>query len=193
VLFDRGCYSETLGLPTYQVLPTDPQTWYRNGIFPLLPGEEKTNREAEKLFRHALEVSPGFAEARVRLARLLERRGQHDEAAAEVDAALAVPAPAAVAYLAHLVGGRVAHARQRYDEALQHYREASTLYPDAQSTLLGASQAALMAADVSAALDFVHRLSARSQMANGDPWWEYELGAGRDVNDLMHGLWRLVP
>jgi tetratricopeptide (TPR) repeat protein len=193
VLFDRGCYAETLGLPIYQVLPTDPQTWTRNGIFPMLPGEEKTNREAEKLFRHALEVLPAFAEARVRLARLLERRGQHDEAAAEVDAALAVPPPAAVAYLAHLVGGRVAHARKRYDEALQHYREASTLYPDAQSALLGASQAALMAADVSATLDFVHRLSSRSQMENSDPWWRYELGAGRDVDMLLAEIWATVP
>jgi hypothetical protein len=50
-----------------------------------------------------------------------------------------------------------------------------------------------MAADASAALDFVHRLGARSQMENGDPWWQYELGAGRDVDTLLAEIWATVP
>src|SRR5262249_50236476 len=129
LLFDRACYAEALGLPFYQVLPDDPSFFSSSGRFITVPSEQKTNGEAERLFRRALEIDPTLAEARVRLARLLDHRGQHDEAAAEIDKALTASPPRVAAYFAYLVGGRVAVARARYDEALGQYREAVSLIP----------------------------------------------------------------
>ena len=189
LLFDRACYAETLGLPAYQVLPGDSGNWKANGLLVDLPSEEKTDEEAERLFRRVIEVDPSYAEARVRLARLLERRKQNDAAAAEIEQAFALTSDTDTTFYAHLVAGRVAQARGRFSESLEHYVSATTLFPDAQSALVGASQSAVMAADIPKALSFVQRLSPRSEVFEADPWWIYQLGSGRDVNELMAALW----
>ena len=74
-----------------------------------------------------------------------------------------------------------------------HYQEASALYPDAQSPLVGGSQAALAASDVPAALAPVARLGARSTIFTADPSWQYHLGSGRDAEALLRALWASVP
>src|SRR5262249_20305458 len=53
VLFDRACFAETLGLPVYQVLPSDPGyvTPGPGHMLIEVPPEEKTDGEAERLFR----------------------------------------------------------------------------------------------------------------------------------------------
>jgi len=192
ILFDRACRAEALGLPLYQAVSGDARHANRPGTSVEIPSEDKTDAEAETLFRHAIEVDPAYAEARVRLARLLERRGQHDAAVEQLELALAAKPDRATEYYAHLVAGRVAQARGRLSESLEHYVAASTLFPDAQSALLGASQAAAMTGDVQAALSSVHRLSVRSEASDGDPWWIYQIGAGRDAKGLMTGLWARV-
>ena len=100
MLFDRGCYAEILGLPMHQVLVPERDTVgqrtsghsYGNSQGSLsvrIPPAEKTNAEAERLFRRALSIDPSLVEARVRLARLLDLRKRHEEAAAELKTALA--------------------------------------------------------------------------------------------------------
>lgn len=193
ILFDRACYAETLGLPLYQVLPGDAGYWNAPAhIFLDVPSEDKTDREAEKLFAQAIAVDPKYAEARVRLARLLERRGLHDEAASQIEQALAATPAGAVAYFAHIVAGRVELARGHAADALGHYRAALAIFPDAQSALLGASQAAVMSSDVPGALALAQKLGDRTAKYDADPWWNYNLGAGRDVDDLMAALWSRV-
>jgi tetratricopeptide (TPR) repeat protein len=194
VLFDRACSAETLGLPVYQALPSDAgygsaATRIRIVVAP----ENKTDEEAETLFRRAIEVDPTYAEARVRLARLLERRGLHEEAAAQIEQALAAAPDATVAYFAHIVAGRNELARGRTADAFAHYRAALAIFPDAQSALLGASQAAVMSSDVPGALALVQKLGDRTAVFEADPWWNYLLGAGRDVRDLMAAVWARVP
>lgn len=195
VLFDRACYAETLGLPIYQVLPADSGYWNAATHIAMdVPSEDKTNAEAEKLFRRAIEIDPAYAEARVRLARLLERRGARDEAAAQIAQALAGSPQRTVAFFAHLVGGRIELARGHARASLDHYTAAATAYPHAQSALLGASHAAAMKGDTAAAQALVGRLDERTTTFDADPWWNYYLGAGRDVDDLMAALWtHLTP
>jgi tetratricopeptide (TPR) repeat protein len=194
ILFDRGCYAETLGLPLYQVLSGDAGYWSAASRVRIdVPAEDKTDNEAEKLFRHAIDVDATYAEARVRLARLLERRGVHDEAAAQIDQAIASGPVKTVAYFAHLVAGRIELARGRPHESFGHYRAALAMFPDAQSALVGASQAAVMATDVPAAMTLVQKLGESTARFDADPWWNYHLGAGRDVDDLMVALWARVP
>jgi tetratricopeptide (TPR) repeat protein len=191
VLFDRGSHAETFGLPIYQAV-RETASAKPNRFIVRIPTEEKTNAEAEQLYRRALEIDAGYLEARVRLARLLDRRGQHDEAAAQVSRALESQPEGVAGFYALIVAGRVATARRRYDEALQHYSAALLIYPGAQSASLGASHAALMHADLSRTLAPIEHLAERSGFAD-DPWLDYQLGAGRDVNALMRGLWARVP
>ncbi len=186
-LFDRACYAETLGLPYNQVLREGGPNSSVD-----LPSEDHTNAEAERLFRRTLAADATYAEARVRLARLLDHDGRHDEAAAEVERALAAAADPTVMFYGRLVAGRTSLARNRGADALAHYTAATALFPDAQSALLGASEAAVMTADVGAAVSFVQRLSPRSKQSQADPWRVYSFCAGRDVNDLMAALWAHV-
>ena len=194
-LFDRAVFAETLGLPYTQVLREDMEFSTASQRMNLeLPSEAQTNAEAEKLYRRTLEIEPDYVEARVRLARLLDRRGQHDEAAAEIAKALDLKPAGVVGFYAHVVAGRIATARGRYDEALEQYHAASGLFRNAESALLGASHAALMMADVSGTLAPVDHLGPVSATFDADPWWDYKLGAGRDVNALMAHLWsRITP
>lgn len=190
ILFDRACYAETLGLPLYQVLPGDAGFWNANSHISMdVPSEDKTDAAAEQLFRQALDADPGYAEARVRLARLLERKGAHDEAAAQTERAIAAAPEKTAAYFSHIVAGRTELARGHASDALAHYRAALALFPQAQSALLGASQAAVMTSDIAGALSFVQKLDERTAAFDADPWWNYHLGAGRDVDDLMAALW----
>lgn len=178
LLFDRGSYAEAFGLPIFQVVPD-------SGI----PDEGKTNGEAERMYRRALDVDPSYVEARVRLARLLDRRGRHDEAQAEIDRALDARPSGAVGFYALIVAGRVSTAQGRYDAALRHYREASALYEHAQSARLGASHAGLMLADVPLAIAPLGGLGADTALADADPWLDYRLGAGREAKVLLAALW----
>jgi tetratricopeptide (TPR) repeat protein len=194
LLFDRGCFAETLGLPLYQVLFGDPGYWNaRLHISLNVPPAEQTNGEAEALFRRAIAIDPSYAEARVRMARLMNRRGLHDEAAAQIDQALlAASRDKTVAYFAHLIGGRIALSRGRASDSLGQFRAALAVFPNAQSALLGASHAAVIASDLPAALSFVQRLGELTASFEADPWWQYHLGAGREVDDLMAAVWSHV-
>ncbi len=193
LLFDRGCYSETLGLSLYQSLQDSAGLANAQGRVQMgVPAEDTANSDAEWLFRRAIEADPDFAEARVRLARLISPR-RRDEAAAQIDKALAGSRDRTVTFFAQLVAGRIAESSGRAADALAHYTAAAALYPDAQSALLGASHAAVMAGDVAGAHAFVARLSERSLQFESDPWWNYHLGPGRDVDDLVAALWARTP
>jgi tetratricopeptide (TPR) repeat protein len=190
VLFDRGTYAETFGLPIYQALQQEASA-RPNSFIVKLPAEDKTNAEAERLYRRALQLDPSYHEARVRLARLLDRRGQREEAAKEIAQVLDARLSDLVGFYALTVAGRVAAGRGHYDEALEHYRAALALHPRAQSALLGASHAALLLADVPGTLAPIEQLGSESG-AEADPWLDYQLGPGRDINDLMQALWARI-
>jgi tetratricopeptide repeat protein len=206
VLFDRASYSEIQGLPLSQVLLSDSDLLALRAQhqgrasairtptakpLPLgIPPPEVANSEAERLFRRALRADPSLIEARVRLARLLDARGKHEEAAAELTTALAEKPAGHVAFYAQLFAGRVAQALGQIEDAAAHYRDATKLFPGAQSARLAQSQIALLAADVPASLEAIQHLD--KSITARDPWWQYHLAAGRDANELLRAMWAAV-
>lgn len=210
IAFDRGCYAEALGLPLLQSLLSDRDRVTQRAVAGQsgggpgwtppsssaslgIPTEERTNGDAERLFRRALSLDPSLAEARVRLARLLDLRKRHDEAMRELTVVLGGNASPAVTFYARLFAGRAAQALGRAREASQHYEAALALFPDAQSALLASSQLALIESDVATSIAPVERLGPRSAEITADPWWHYHHCSGRDADDLLRALWSTVP
>jgi tetratricopeptide (TPR) repeat protein len=206
ILFDRATYAEIQGLPVHQVLLSDDdlvalrrQRFGRPSLGAAgtqravalgIPPPEVANDEAERLFRRTLVADPSFVEARVRLGRLLNERKRYEEAARELDTALAAKPTGAVAFYARLFAGRTAQALGRLADAAGHYREADALFPGAQSALLAQSQMALLSADVAAALAPIRRIERlMSRVAPEDPWWFYHLAAGREADALLRAMW----
>jgi tetratricopeptide (TPR) repeat protein len=193
VRFDRATYAETLGLPIYQSVLDDPAYGRSRPVLGGIPPADQANGEAERLYRRTLAVDPSYVEARVRLARVLELQGQYEEAHAQITAALDGQPGGVPLFFAHLIAGRIASVRGRYDDALRHYRAASGLKPRAQSALLGASHAALMLADVREALGPLQQLAGAARSDDDDPWLDYELGAGRDADVLLAAVRSRIP
>jgi len=210
-LFDRGCLAEALGLSESQQLLTDEDRaamriqaqpgWRAPPAGPKLssiggragiPLPEVTNGEAERLFRRALALNPSLLEARVRLARLLEVRGRHSDAEAELSSALAsleVLDPI-VGYYAHLFAARADQALGQPESAAAQLREALTLFPRAQSALLAASQLSLLRGNADEAFALLRPLvGPPADSVGNDPWWAYDTGSGRQANELMTSMW----
>ena len=189
LLFDRGTYAEAFGLPIYQAAratsAAKPQP-----VGADLPDEGETNAVAERMYRRTLDVDPSYVEARIRLARLLGRRGRHTEADVEIHKALSSRPAGVTGYYALIIGGRIASALGRHEQALQRYRDASALFGRAQAALLGASHAALMLAEVRQTLAPLEQLQDATDQRDYDPWWDYAVGAGRDVDALLAVLWK---
>lgn len=203
IAFDRGCLAEALGMPRSQfaidsLLARRPGS---RGSATFIPGQPPTinprnefqtargaNDEAEKRFRQALQIDPTFAEARVRLARLLELKNQNNDARKELETAFRAPMPdPVVAYYAHLFAARADLALKHPDSASVHISEALKLFPDAQSALIVQSQLALMKSDADGALAPVRHLAGLVGDPNHleDPWWIYDTGSGRLVDFML--------
>lgn len=215
IQFDLGALSELLGLPRSRLVLDDPQAQHALGSTSgqrliadprllqsagllnftragSIPTREAANAEAELRYRRALELDKTIVEARIRLGRLVTLRARYTDALKELDAAIAAkPAPVLLFY-ANLFAGRAARGAGQSERAAVYFTRALELYPDAQSALLGASQVALVRADLAGALARVQRLETAMQSHPYDPWWDYHLGAGRQHEVLLRAMWASV-
>ncbi len=203
IAFDRGCLAEALGMPRSQFamdnllarrpgsrgsatfIPGSTNNLNPRGEFPTA---RAANDEAEKRFRQTLAIDPTFAEARVRLARLLELKGRNDDARRELETALQSAIPdRVVLYYGHLFAARAALALTDAEAASAHIRDAIALFPDAQAALIVQSHLALLNSDADGALAPVRRLAALVADPNHlqDPWWVYDSGSGRLVDFML--------
>jgi tetratricopeptide (TPR) repeat protein len=210
LVFDRACLSEAMGMPRNQLVTDDLRekqasarrrsTFVPGQLSTVAPStlltEDQANTQAERLFRQTLEIDPAFAEARVRLARLLENRGRAAEALDELAKAATDldPRDRALLYFSHLFAARAHQALGRLAEADADVRAALAIDPDAQSALVIESVLALRAADVDGALAPIRRLAeiSASRPERDDPWWLYDIGAGRVVDRLIPDLWTRI-
>jgi hypothetical protein len=190
LLFFNGCQHETLATPELQGVS---RTFPREMNWTV--GSERAElRQAETFFRRALAIAPDFAEARVRLGRVLGLLGRHAEAADQLRLVATPTDPLLAYYRAMFVGAEV-EALGQPAEARTWYERAAALYPNAQSPLVALSQLAQRQADrpgATRALDQLFQLPADDDDRD-DPWWAYHMAQGRDADARLAALYRVVP
>jgi hypothetical protein len=191
LLFLSGCHHETYASPLIQnavrsmALPTG---------FKLDVEPDRTElRLAEGFFRRALNARPDFAEARLRLGRVLLLRGQAPEASIELHRASETPGVSddePLLYFAHLLSGAAYEAIGRFDAARESFGKAAALYPAAQSPLLALSALARRRGDRAAALDALSKVFALQEIdpESDEPWWWYSVASARNADALLAEL-----
>jgi tetratricopeptide (TPR) repeat protein len=186
VLFGDAAIQETLASPRIQdyvrvtSLPSGHQ-------FLFVTSEREHLELAEALFRRSLQRDPANAEARIRLARVVSQRGQHEAALAGLKA---VPpqTDAVLAYYALIVRGDVQRALKRYDAAQASYKDALQLFPSAQSARLALGHLARLRSDREGALALLQPILTAPAPRDDDPWWEYHRGDGRNAEALFRQM-----
>lgn len=98
-------------------------------------------REAERWYREALRLQPSLTEARLRLARVLQRTDRIDEAVPHLSLVVESSPDATLRALAHLFWGEISETRGDVDEAMEHYRSALAADRDLQVAALALAQA----------------------------------------------------
>ena len=142
------------------------------GDDPINPAREL--EKAEGFLRQAAALSPGLVEARLRLGRVLYRRGELADAARELQAAHTLTDQEQVQYLASTFLGMVAVARGDLDGADRCYADALRLFPGAHAAMIGRSEAAYLRGRSAEAAEIV--ISLLQQEGKDDPWWLYLAG-----------------
>lgn len=189
VLFGEGAIQETLASPRIQDYVRVTR----------LPGQQRflwvTSardhlEKTEQLFLRALRFDPSFVEAKLRLGRVIDQQGRHDEALAKFAEVVEARPDRALAFYAHLFRGDAERALLRYDAARQSYQKALELYPLAQSARIALSHLARQRSDREEALAvLLPTLSASPlERQEDDPWWSYHHGDGRHAEELLQQL-----
>ena len=131
-------------------------------------------RDATRCMEQAVALAPRLFEARLRLGRLLYRRGELDRAATELEAARRLAPQDELKYLALLFSGMVEAARGSYEQADGLYTDALRLLPTGQTVAIAKAETAYLRGRVSEAAATVQ--ATLLQTKKDDPWWGYMSG-----------------
>ena len=143
---------------------------------------------AEDLYRRALAVDAGNAEAHLRLGRVLSLTSRPDAALSELRLAASSPAPR-MRYLASIFEGMVHESAGQMDAALASYQEAVRACPSCLSGGIVLSHAQRRTGAVATAEQTLDAATARdAREAFDDFWWDYPLGALRQRDVLLAQL-----
>jgi tetratricopeptide (TPR) repeat protein len=171
------------------------QTAVRSAFLPTgvrlnVESERVELREAERFLRRATELKPDFAEAQIRLGRVLAIMGRDAEAAEHLQRGLAATDDHLLLYYGSLFLATVEEHLGHSDVAKALYLQAAALFPLAQSPLLGLSELARRAGHRDEALSEMEKVySLRSnERADADPWWTYNRAQGRDADTLLETI-----
>ena len=190
LLFDVACVYEVYASPHVAII-ADSLRGPKGQAVVNVPSATENLRKSERYLEEAVVLDPGFFEARVRLARIRGKLGHREEAARELRPLASGHAEPVVRYFAALFLGEVEQALGRREAAIEAFRLAATLYPQAQSPHLALSALAIEYADRPAAVAELQQLLQLPAEASRrvDPWWTYHLGNGRHAEDLLADLW----
>jgi tetratricopeptide (TPR) repeat protein len=147
---------------------------------------------AEKFFRSALVADSQFAEARLRLGRVLGLLGRDDEATAQLRQTIPELKDSQLVYYAELFLGHEEAAMRRRVAAREHFERAAALYPRAQSPYLALGLLARAYGDRPAAVRSMKEVFAPPpyEEEREDPWWEYYKFHVRNTDALLAELRR---
>jgi tetratricopeptide (TPR) repeat protein len=191
ILFMAACAREMFSSPQIQgVLQS---TTLSRNLFNLIGDEGDELGRAERLFRQTLERDPMRTEARVRLGRVLGRRGRHQDAIVELRRATMEADNRLLQYYGYMFLGAEASALDLVDEARAAYEQASELYPWAQSPHLGISALVARTGDRAEALAAIAPvLNGDEPVLTDDPWWTYYTSQARDLPDIVESMYAAV-
>lgn len=191
MLFFAACAREWFSGP--QVQNTLQSTNLARDLFNLVGTEDDELGRAERLFRESLEREPRRNEARIRLGRILGRRGRHKEAIVELRRATMETKNRLLLYYGNMFLGAEADALGLGDEARKAYSRAADLYPRAQSPQLALGTLAASLGNRAEALAAIQPVLSRDepQLAD-DPWWSYYTSQTRDLEGIVTALYEQV-
>jgi hypothetical protein len=190
-LFIAACGREWFSGP--QIQNTLQSTTLARDLFNLVGSEEEELRKAERLFRESLERDPTRAEARIRLGRVLGRRGRHHDALTELRRATMETKNRLLLYYGNMFLAAEADALRLTEEAQRAYSRAAELYPLAQSPRLAMSNLAIGLGNSAEALSTIQPVLSRDEPQRvDDPWWSYYTSQTRDLEGIVLKLYELV-
>jgi thioredoxin-like negative regulator of GroEL len=145
--------------------------------------------EARRDLKEAVSLEPDLVVARLRLGRVLWRLGQLEPAREALQEAVVRSRDPNDRYLAHLFLGRVHMDAARLEQALDEYRQAVEIDPEAQSAAVALSHALQLTGEMEEA----RRALSRGQVgrrAERDAYWDYLVMNARQIEDLLAALHR---
>jgi len=189
VLYGEACLQETLGAPRIQDYVR--VTMLPNGLRIMGVESPETHlRRAEGLLRKSLAASPRFAEANLRLGRVLTQLQRYDEALPYLRTAIAESKDRALSYYAHLFSGDAEYWLARSADARLSYERALAIFPDAQAAQIGLAAVVSAEGDREAALTAMLPTLTKEpdSRAGDDPWWDYYFGDAANLEWLLDEL-----
>jgi tetratricopeptide (TPR) repeat protein len=160
---------------------------------PVLERRKKDGlKPAEGFYRRALVADPSFAEAHLRLGRVLHLSGRLDPALEEFRLA-ATAGDTRIRYLASLFTGAVREASDQWADAIAAYREAIRHCSSCPSAAIALSHALYRDGQREGAIRSLDAaLAGKEEDLRADPWWSYPLGPFWQRDDLLAALRKAV-
>jgi tetratricopeptide (TPR) repeat protein len=191
ILFLAACAREMFSGPQIQNVLAS-MTLSRD-LFNLVGNEGDELGKAERFFRQSLEQDPRRTEARIRLGRVLGRRGRHQDAIVELRRATMETKNRLLQYYGQMFLGAEAAALDLEDESRRAYERAAELYPDAQSPRLAIGALAARTGDRAGALSAIQPvLTGDDPQRSDDPWWSYYTSQARGLVGIVEALHEAV-
>jgi tetratricopeptide (TPR) repeat protein len=144
-------------------------------------------RLAETALRRAAASGPNVPEARLRLGRVLGMQGRAVDATRELRVALPQLTNPLLLYYVELFLGRELETLNQFAAARAAYQHAADLYPRAQSPRIALSQLSVRAGNRAVALTEARQAFGAVDDLD-DPWWSYEVSAGRAADILLEQM-----
>jgi hypothetical protein len=191
LLLLAGCEREAFASPLFQAFARS----VRNPFLRVPFGSAGAELEvAERYYRQALEVDSEFAEARLRLGRVLGLRGRHTEAVTELTRVLQGSAEAPLEYFARLFLGAEHEVLGALEPARAAYAMAAELTSGARIPHLAVARVARELGDTVTMQESLQRaLAPEADDESTDPWWQYHGMQGRLAESWLTRLrqdWR---